>query len=627
VILATIGGGTAVAYANLKTRADQLQAALTAYLQAGQRELEAGKASLTEANSKHDTTLVTQATAHFAAAKTQFQAAANLADNSRLLQYMEQIPAVGGSVHSKHAAVSGVAQMGVALSDAGRELSSLDGQLIKPPGIGQATHTLLTTLDQTQASLVNVRLDLDRAQRAAGHVDVQVLPAGQQATFLKARNAIAAAQSGLDEFGRLVPVLKEVLGANGVRHYLVEQVNPAELRAGGGFIGSYSLLKTDQGKLTLEKSGDSYELSEPRPKPGQATFIPLPDAYREVIPQVSWSFVDSDVFPDFSSNAKQAETFVEPRLGIKIDGVIAIDYYAVAKMLELTGPLNVPGYAITVDAANFVSFLVRHDIAQDAIHKAVLTAIAGPLMERISALPPDRWPALIQALNDAATGRHLQVYFNSDLVQQEMDRFGWSGAVNPTGSRDYMMEVESNYGGSKSNCCLTRQFTLALTRKGNMLHHRLQINLVNNLTYNVPVLPGQIVHYRAYFRLYVGATATSASHNLRPPKYPEFAPPAGTLLLDGWLTTIECCGGKGEAVIDYDTPWPVRDTGRSQIYWQKQPGVVNDKVDVIWSDGSGHTYTVSGDLNQDRVITLTPTGVILTAGQPAQAKLPSLSLG
>ena len=136
-------------------------------LQAGQRALEAGKASLTEANSKHDTSLVTQATAHFAAAKTHFLAASQLADNSRLLHYLEQIPAVGGSVHSRHAAVDGVAEMGVALSDAGQELSSLDGQLIKPPGSGQAAHTLLTTLDQTQASLVKIRLDLDRAQRAA----------------------------------------------------------------------------------------------------------------------------------------------------------------------------------------------------------------------------------------------------------------------------------------------------------------------------------------------------------------------------------------------------------------------------------------------------------------------------
>ena len=66
-----------------------------------------------------------------------------------------------------------------------------------------------------------------------------MLPASQQATFVKARGTIATALTGIDEFDRLVPVLTEVLGGNGYRTYLIEQVNPAELRAGGGFIGTY----------------------------------------------------------------------------------------------------------------------------------------------------------------------------------------------------------------------------------------------------------------------------------------------------------------------------------------------------------------------------------------------------
>ena len=102
------------------------------------------------------------------------------------------------------------------------------------------------------------------------------------------------------------------------------------------------------------KSGNAADLIDPRPTPGQAGFIPLPSPYREVIPQTSWSFVDSNMFPDFASNAKTPRLFVQPRLGISIDGVISMDYYTVAKMLELTGPLAVPGYGMTVDANNFI---------------------------------------------------------------------------------------------------------------------------------------------------------------------------------------------------------------------------------------------------------------------------------
>src|SRR5713101_4057203 len=88
-ILAGAGGAAFFGYANLKGRVDRLQALLTADLQAGQRELEAGKASLQAANTKRDVSLVTQAVGHFAAAKVQFQAAGQAADDSKLLRYLE----------------------------------------------------------------------------------------------------------------------------------------------------------------------------------------------------------------------------------------------------------------------------------------------------------------------------------------------------------------------------------------------------------------------------------------------------------------------------------------------------------------------------------------------------------
>jgi len=121
--------------------------------------------------------------------------------------------------------------------------------------------------------------------------------------------------------------------------------------------------------------------------------------------------------------------------------------------------------------------------------------------------------------------------------------------------------------------------------------------------------------------------STVASDNLRPPKYPEIAAPRGTRLVDGWLPDIECCGGSGQAVFEYDTTWRADGSGAERLYWQKQPGTNGDKIDITWTDGSGRSFHVAGDLNQDRLITLSTSGVALAAGQPAQATLPRLSLG
>jgi Protein of unknown function (DUF4012) len=624
VILVGGAGATAFAYTTIKRQAGQLQADLTAHLEAGQNELEAAKASLSQANANHDEALVVQAKAHFTVAKEQFMVASQIADSNQLLSRLEVLPEVGGLAHSEHTAVDGIAAMGAAISDAGQELSDLAGQLITPSSAGgQQGRTLLTVLNQTHSSLVKVRADLDLAQKAAARVDVQVVPKAQLGTFSKARGTISSALASIDEFERLVPVMTELLGGNGARTYLIEQVNPAELRAGGGFIGTFSVLQADHGTLKLIRSGDALQLAEYRPPPGEPGYVAPPGPLREFVPNISWSFLDSNFFPDFPSNATAGEGFAQPALGTHIDGVIAMDYYTVAKMLGLTGPLPVPGYGLTMDANNFVSEVVQLDIDQSPAHKAILNAVAGPLMDRLSTLPPTSWPALITALNDLAASRHLQAYFNDATVQKEIDLVGWSGALNPTSARDYMMEVESNLGGTKANYFVIRHFTVELTRNGPALHHKVTIDLQDNMPFSYRPME----YYSAYLRLYVSDTASSTSANLRAVRYANPAPPASTRMIDGWVPLFHGYGHSAEAVFEYDTPWQANGRGEGRMYWQKQPGTLNDVIVVKWNDGFGHTYTTSGDLGQDRVITFSSRGVSIIPGQPAEAKLPSLSLG
>jgi len=623
VIVACSGVGAAIAYMSVKSQANALQAQLTLHLQIGQSELEAAKTSLKAANSTHDESLIALTNVHFTTAKLQFMVARQMADSSQLLQRLEGLPSVGSLAQSRHTAVDGIADMGVAISDAGLELAKLDGQLIAPAAAGgQQGRTLLTVLNQANSSLVIVRKDLDLALKAAAKVDIRIVPAGQQASFLKAKGTITTAIAAADEFASLVPIITELLGGNGARTYLVEQVNPSELRPGGGFIGTYSVLQANQGALKLIKSGNATDLIGSRAAPGQPGYVAPPGPIREFIPNTSWSFIDSNFFPDFPSNAQAGEQFAQPYVG-HIDGVISIDYYTVAKMLELTGPLPVPGYGITLTATNFVPLVVQYDLVADPRHKAILSATAGTLMNRVATLPAAQWPALIGALNDLSSARHLQAYFNNATVEKQLTQFGWSGTINPTGGRDYMMEIESNLGGTKANYFLVRHFTVELTRSGSVLHHKVTIDLTDNMPFDYR--PGE--YYSAYLRLYVSNSTSSAGDNLRRVKYPNPAPPTGTAMIDGWVPTFHGYGHSAQAVFTYDTPWIADGRGEGQLYWQKEPGTLTDAVTVKWNDGNGHTYTVNGDLGQDRVINFSSRGVTLAAGQPAQAKLPSLSFG
>src|SRR5919197_5071849 len=175
-------------------------------------------------------------------------------------------------------------------------------------------------------------------------------------------------------------------------------------------------------------------------------------------------------------------------------------------MLELTGPMRVPGYSLTVTSTNLVPELMALDIAGAKNRKTILSAMAGPLMSRVSGLPASQWPDLLAKFNTLAAQRHLQVYLVNSVAQAEMDRYGWSGILNPSKAREFFMEVEDNYWGNKDNYYVKRHFTITLTRDGNVLHHRIDVDLFN------PTPAGAYirVEYKAGLRLYAGGAVTAA---------------------------------------------------------------------------------------------------------------------
>jgi hypothetical protein len=632
-LLAGLAGGSVFAYTSIRRDANDLQARLTSHLELAQKELEAAKTSLKQANTTHDDKLVAQAKVHFINAKLQFLAAGQIADSSELLGRIENLPSVGQLAVSRHVAVDQIAAMGVHLAQAGLDLADLDELLIKPTGSGQGGQNLLTMINQVKAKIDPIQAELRSALKAAGAIDLSVLPSGQKATFLRARGTISQGLAGIDQFKSLVPMIIEILGGNGPRTYLIEQLNPAELRPGGGFIGGYSVLTADHGKLRLDKTGNAIEFIHPRILYGDPGYVEPPGPFRQWLPQLGWTFIDSNFYPDFPTNAQIGMEMAEKRLG-HMDGVIAIDFYTVAKMLEITGPLPVSGFG-TLNASTFIPTIVKFDIDaykdNDAaiVHRAILAAAAGPLVQRITNLQSGMWPVLVNALNDLAASKHLQTYFRNPDVQKTINEYGWSAAMRNAGTTDYLMETEANLGGTKANYYVTRHYTLELTREAGTLHHKLTVDVLDDMPY--AYRPNE--YYQAFMRLFVSDKTTGKSVDIASrclscggPVYPPPAPPQGTQAMGGWIF-LHGYGHNRVVQFDWDTPWLANNRGEEQIYWQKQPGSVIDKVDVVWNDGRSHTFKTSGDLGQDRVVTLGSKAVTLTPGQLGSFQFPSLSLG
>ncbi len=111
-----------------------------------------------------------------------------------------------------------------------------------------------------------------------------------------------------------------LLGFEGKREYVVLFQNNMELRPGGGFIGSYGLVKLDKGRVTDFTVHDVYDADGKL-----STHIDPPYGLQRYMGAKHWFLRDSNFAIDFPQDAKQAETFLQLETGENVDGVIAID--------------------------------------------------------------------------------------------------------------------------------------------------------------------------------------------------------------------------------------------------------------------------------------------------------------
>ena len=623
MILAILVAGAGSAFV-LIPQTRQLEDQLSGDFVSAQAHLEAGKAKLEKANADRNPVLLDGARTEFKAAQSDFTRARHRIDSNPLLLAGSVLPIASAYVGPRERTVLGLTNLGLALSAAALEGVEVDSLFLKPDAQGAGPARLVAVLRAAQPKLQSSKADLQRAQEALNMVDPSVLPAGQREAVTKAAATVAKGAASIEQITGLLPVLLEILGANGPRTYLIEQVNPAELRAGGGFIGTYSLMSADQGTLKLVKSGAIDDVDYPRATVGQPGFVQSPPPLAEFTGNTSWVLGDSNFFPDFVTNAKWGETFADKEIKAKPDGVISIDPYFIAALLDITGPIPVADFGVTVQSKGFVTDLFYREAGanRQPNRKAFLASVADELVTRIATLPADRWPALLQALNTAASQRHLQVYFNHAGAEKEMTTYGWSGVLNQSAKNDFLYEVESNFGATKANFFVARSYEINLSVKGDKLHHDVAVNLVDTAPSGIS---GRA--YRYYVRMYVPAAATDLKiGQVFPDKLQLTEVPSGLKMVDGWYqNNVDPRTGVGRTQIGFswDTPLPSL-TKPFEIYWQKQPGTLNDGAHIIWSVG-GHRFEATGDLAQDRVITLTPTGVTLTPGQAGTAQLPSLS--
>ncbi|MEK9173876.1 MAG: DUF4012 domain-containing protein [Patescibacteria group bacterium] len=308
--------------------------------------------------------------------------------------------------------------------------------------------SLLQFFDENKVPLAKARSELILAEKALSKVKQTDVPLEKRKSFILAQEQLPAFLGIIDTLESHEAVIQELLGSNGPRKYLFLLENNHELRATGGFIGSYALLEMQDGVVKnffvdgiFNPDGQLRENIVP-PKPLQKV-------------SAGWSLHDSNWFPDFPTSAEKAIFFYEKTGGPTVDGVVVITPTLTQKLLALTGPIALPQYNLTVTADNFFPVIqeeveINYDKKENK-PKAVLADLSTVLFERLLHSRDEKvvfgtLKTVIESLNQ----KQMMLYVRDDRVEKIISQAGWSGEIRPS-DKDYLNVIHSNINGYKTD--------------------------------------------------------------------------------------------------------------------------------------------------------------------------------
>jgi len=149
----------------------------------------------------------------------------------------------------------------------------------------------------------------------------------------------------------LMTIMPALMGYDAKKEYLLLFMNNAELRPTGGFIGSVGRLVVENGKVLEFTIQDVYDHD------GQLTRHIEPHYIIRRNLQPHLYLRDSNFDLDFQRSASLSAMIYNLESKNTPDGVVAVDFNLVKKILEITGPIKLSAYDKTIDSENSLDFL------------------------------------------------------------------------------------------------------------------------------------------------------------------------------------------------------------------------------------------------------------------------------
>jgi len=285
-------------------------------------------------------------------------------------------------------------------------------------------------------------------------INISILPDSLSSQIIKAKIRVSKFIETLNEVEEDFRTILIMLGDNVPHRYLILFQNNHELRATGGFLGSYMLLDVNDGEITKAEIKDVYETD------GQLTeSIPAPPGINRVADRLYMR--DANYSPDFPTSAKKVMWFLEHSRGPSVDTVIAMDQTVIEDMLAVIGPVVTKNFPFIINKDNFsdlLSYYVEAKLSDTQTPKQILIDLMPVLREKL--LNTEKISEIANLIKNLIYGRHIQIYSNHNSIQELSERIGVDGRMLEAHSDvDYLSVITTAIGGNKSDAFIKTDLT------------------------------------------------------------------------------------------------------------------------------------------------------------------------
>lgn len=511
ILFGIVGVGGGIAFAQGK--------ALYAMVMAAKEDLTRAKAAADKKNFAEVNQQLVSAQNHL----EQAQAA------SDKMKWLKWLPVVS----TQFKAVDSILLGGVKIASAGQDITVVAEDIFSAWPEGDASFNsisladrkaLLAKVEASPAKLTGAQTKLNDAVMAFDQIPERgvIGPLGEITGTL--REKLPLMKEVVQKALPILEVAPEIVGYPEEQTYLFLLQNNWELRATGGFIGTYGILVLQAANIEKFQTDNIYNLDEPVKHTLHRT---PPEPLGRYLKIDQWFMRDSNWDPDFPTTARTAEDFYHAENGPieNIDGVLSVTPSFIQDLMELTGPVTLDG--VEFNSNNLIEELeyqsevgYRHQGLLESERKVVIGKLATILKDKLLNLPSSQWGKLWEVLLTNLDEKHVLIYSKDEQAQALVQQLEWDGAmVDKPG--DYLMVVDSNLAALKTDKVMVKTINRTLSKEGD--DYIVNLELVYNHT---GVQDNDfITRYRTYTRVYV---------------------PRGSALLDsnGFLTNSEFEGGK-----------------------------------------------------------------------------------